>query len=211
MVTPLKVVGAGLPRTGTTSLKGGLETLLGGDCYHMFELFPRIETDGPLWFKALHDDQDALAQVLADWTAAVDWPASIFWRELAEMYPDAVVVLSHRDSAEQWWSSANATVWQQMRVSDSDITQMFNKLMRERAGLGDDWDDPAVAMAWYEQHLIDVQAAIPAERLVMWKPSDGWQPLCDALDLPVPDEDFYHRNDRSTFIERADASDTQQI
>jgi Sulfotransferase domain len=31
----LRVVGAGLPRTGTQSLRTALEYLLGGQCYHM--------------------------------------------------------------------------------------------------------------------------------------------------------------------------------
>jgi hypothetical protein len=34
----LKVIGAGLPRTGTTSLKAALERLGFGPCYHMFEI-----------------------------------------------------------------------------------------------------------------------------------------------------------------------------
>jgi Sulfotransferase domain len=35
----LQVIGAGLARTGTASLKLALETLLGKPSYHMFEVF----------------------------------------------------------------------------------------------------------------------------------------------------------------------------
>jgi hypothetical protein len=34
----LRVVGAGLPRTGTDSLRNALGQLLGGTCYHMREI-----------------------------------------------------------------------------------------------------------------------------------------------------------------------------
>ena len=39
----MRVVGAGLGRTGTSSLKLALEQLLGGRCYHMTEVFGRPE------------------------------------------------------------------------------------------------------------------------------------------------------------------------
>ena len=68
----LRVVGAGLPRTGTTSLKGTLELLLGGRCYHMVELGERVEEDGPRWWSALNGEPDVLDGLLADWVAAVD-------------------------------------------------------------------------------------------------------------------------------------------
>jgi sulfotransferase family protein len=40
----------------------------------------------------------------------VDLPASAFWRELAAANPQALIILSVRDSPEQWWESVNATI-----------------------------------------------------------------------------------------------------
>ncbi|MBT5433592.1 MAG: sulfotransferase [Alphaproteobacteria bacterium] len=45
----LRVVGAGLGRTGTASLKKALEHLLGGTCHHMFEV---DEKQVPVWADA---------------------------------------------------------------------------------------------------------------------------------------------------------------
>ena len=200
----LKVIGAGLPRTGTTSLKAGLEQLLGGSCYHMFELMGRVETDGVLWYQALEGDLDALDQALAEYVAAVDWPASLFWRELAQRNPEALVVLSHRGSGDTWWNSVDATVWNSMRQPDKEpAIAMFNQQMRAKAELGDDWDEPEAAKAYYDRTYAAVIEEIPAERLVIWQPSDGWAPLCAALGVPEPEGDFFHRNDRAEFRSRA--------
>lgn len=106
----LRVVGAGLPRTGTSSLKKMLEQLLDGRCYHMRELYEQRVAHGPRWTAALKGESDQLDEVFAGWSAAVDWPASVFWRELAERHRDALVILSHRGSADAWWTSADATV-----------------------------------------------------------------------------------------------------
>lgn len=200
----LRVIGAGLPRTGTTSLKAGLEQLLGGDCYHMFELMNRVETDGMRWYQALEGDLGVLDALTDGWAAAVDWPAALFWRELAERNPDALVVLSHRGSAETWWDSVDATVWAAMRRPDIEpMFAAFNEQMRAKAGLGDDWDDPEVAKAYYRASYDAVVAEVAPDRLVIWQPSDGWGPLCAALGVPEPDGDFFHNNDRREFRSKA--------
>lgn len=96
------MVGAGLPRTGTSSLKAALELLLGGRCYYMREI-PHHPFDlGPRWQGASKGETPDWQQLMDGYVAAVDWPASMFWRELGETNPDALVVLSLRDSAEAW-------------------------------------------------------------------------------------------------------------
>lgn len=91
----LRIVGAGLCRTGTMSQKVALERLLGAPCHHMTELFEHPE-QVPHW-QVLADggtpDWDTL---LHGYVAAVDLPASFAWRELAERHPDAPVLLSTR-------------------------------------------------------------------------------------------------------------------
>lgn len=199
----LQVIGAGLPRTGTTSLKGALELLLDGPCYHMVELHTRVEEHGMLWYQALDGDDDALDTILDGWVAAVDWPSSILWRRLAQRHPDALVLLSHRADSAAWWASVDATVWEAQRSATEPMFAAFNAKMREAAGLGDDWDDEAVARAHYQTHYDEVVAAIDPSRLLIWQPSDGWEPLCQALGVDVPDEPFFHRNDRADFIRRS--------
>ncbi|MEM9604052.1 MAG: sulfotransferase family protein [Pseudomonadota bacterium] len=204
----LRVIGAGLPRTGTRSLKYMLEHLLQGPCYHMSELHARAELDMPKVAAALRSDFEQLLDVLDPWVAAVDWPASLFWRELAERFPDAHVVLSHRGSADTWWASADATVWQTMRAiragTHPEFVPGFHALMRERAGFDADLDGEA-ARARYDAHFADVVATVPANRLIIWKPAEGWAPLCERLGLPVPDIAPSHANTAAAFEARFDS------
>lgn len=200
----LRVIGTGLPRTGTTSLKAALEHLLGEPCYHMFELAENKEA-GLHWWAALSGDRAALAKALDGYGAAVDWPASLFWRELVEDHPDAIVVMSHRDDAQTWWRSVDKTVWAMMRRPDDEQAfAEFNSKMRAKAGLGEHWDDPASAMASYDALIEEVTRTVPADRLVMWQASQGWGPLCDALGVPEPEADFFHLNTTQSFRQRAE-------
>ena len=105
----LQVVGAGLPRTGTTSLKLAVERLAGGRCYHMADVFAYPE-HVRVWHDAIGGHPPDWDKFLVDYLAAVDLPASGFWRELAVHNPDALIVLSVRDSAEQWWDSWSNTI-----------------------------------------------------------------------------------------------------
>ena len=49
------MIGAGLPRTGTRSLKEALERLLPGPCYHMHEVFEHPD-HVPFWRAAIRGD-----------------------------------------------------------------------------------------------------------------------------------------------------------
>ena len=141
----LRIVGAGLPRTGTSSLRLALEQLLGGRCYHM-SVIPGHPFDlGTGWNRALAGDTPDWDELFAGYIAAVDWPASLFWRELSAAYPDALVLLSVRDSAETWWHSADETILPYARMSlapDWSEGHGFLDLLERFTGTAQ-WDDPA--------------------------------------------------------------------
>jgi hypothetical protein len=194
----LRVVGAGLPRTATSSLNRALEQLLGGRCYHMHEVFEHPE-DVPVWRAAIRGDEPDWRSFPPDCVAAVDWPASAFWRELADANPGAVIVLSTRASPREWWESVDETILDVARKDSlpeyGDWLTMFHELLARE--LGDGWDDAETAQAFYERHNAEVRRTAPAQRLVEWSPADGWEPQCLALDVAVPEEPFPHLNTRA--------------
>ena len=199
----LRVVGAGLGRTGTNSLKLALERLTGGLCYHMIELFER-PADLPLWDAAIHGDPPDWRAFPAGFSATVDWPACAFWGGLADAHPDAVVLLSTRDSAESWWRSFEATILEGLsRPVPADRPDWAARRKVTLAMLEEtftpSWRDRDAAMAAYEAHNAAVRAAVPSGRLVEWRPGDGWEPICAALGMPVPDEPFPHVNSTEEF------------
>ena len=106
----LQVVGAGVGRTGTMSLKTGLERLIGLPCYHMVEVFGRPE-HVPLWKEAAEGGQVEWAAMLAGYGATSDFPACLFWREIYQANPNAMVVLSTRSDTALWWASASQTIF----------------------------------------------------------------------------------------------------
>ncbi len=103
----IQLIGAGLGRTGTHSLKLALEQLLGGTCHHMMEVFSHPD-EVPVWDAAMRGEPVDYPALLGDYCAIVDYPGAAVWRELADAFPDAPVLLSTRESAQVWWDSASS-------------------------------------------------------------------------------------------------------
>jgi hypothetical protein len=196
----IRVVGAGAGRTGTLSLKSGLEQLLGAPCYHMLEVFGHPE-HVDVWRAAAEGEKVDWDALLQGYGATSDFPACLFWREILEANPDAVVVLSTRRDSDAWWDSASQTIFGIDAESLPPEMRLWFEMWRAvaTARFTPDWTDRAASIAAYERHNAEVRASVPPGRLVDWKPSDGWGPLCDALGMAVPDQPFPHLNKREDF------------
>jgi hypothetical protein len=206
----MRVIGAGFGRTGTMSLKAGLEQLGFGPCYHMLDLIEHPER-APLWQAAV-DGEDV------DWDAAfrgyrstVDWPGATFYRELAARYPDAKVVLTVRDPGH-WYDSTLNTIYAvreagmrgELDLDSADVTAT-PEVMRMIGGLI--WEgtfhgrflDRAYAIRMFNRHNEAVMETVPRERLLVHEISDGWEPLARFLDVERPDTEFPRLNDTEAF------------
>lgn len=202
----LKVIGAGLGRTGTMSLKIALEKLLGGPCYHMAELFGHLEAHTPLWRAAARGEAVDWDKVFDGYVATVDEPASTQWQSITRFYPDALVILSVRDP-EKWWKSASDTIFQvtgQSREGLSPVRlawlDMIDDIYKTLYPMGN--TNAESAKAAFKAHIDRVKSVIPAARLLVWDVSEGWDPICAALGLPVPDEPFPATNSTAEFKAR---------
>jgi hypothetical protein len=168
----------------------------------MYEVFGRPD-DIPVWQRAVDGDLPDWPAFLADFGAALDWPVAAFWSELSAAFPDAIVLLSTRDTAG-WWTSASRTIFditERAAPPDDPVLTaqmaMVRKMLERRFTPG--WRDEATAKAAYEGHNQAVRATVPAGRLVEWHPGDGWAPICAALEVPIPSEPFPHVNTTSEF------------
>ena len=205
----LRVVGAGLGRTGTNSLKVALERLLGGRCYHMFELIER-PGDTERWERAVSGDAVEWGWLRQEFVATVDFPAAMFWRELLADSPHAVVLLSTRESAQVWWDSFQRTIvpslsggvpadqpeWARRRAMNLSVLSRLTPR----------WREPAAAVEAYERHNDEVRQTVPPEHLIDWQPGEGWGPICSVLGLAVPEEPFPHENTAADFQARIGVS-----
>lgn len=200
----LKVIGAGIGRTGTFSLKTALERLGFGPCHHMVEVLENMPEQLPLWQAAVAGQPDWDA-VYKGYNSAVDWPTARFFRELHSAYPDAKFVLGHR-SPQSWAESFSQTIY--MALSDisqapkeqHDWLHMVTELITQN-GIPPGLDVKELEKAFIA-HVEAVKEAIPTDQLLVFMAQDGWEPLCAFLDVPVPDEPYLRTNDRAEFWER---------
>jgi hypothetical protein len=212
----MKVIGAGLPRTATTTTLIAFEQLGFAPCYHMRDVLGDFEGQLPLWEAAAAGSPD-WERLFKGAQSSCDWPSARFYRELAEYYPDAKVVLSVR-STEGWVRSMRDTVWpvyhgpsvmhhvcEARRAVDPlwnrYIEMMYPILFGDNGPLADDHESDEGLGASMERWTAQVKADIPAERLLVWEPADGWEPLCEFLEVSVPDGPVPRVNDTAAFSE----------
>lgn len=199
----LEVIGAGFGRTGTLSLKSALERLGLGPCHHMLGLLDRPE-EIPLWLDVAQGRAVDWSQIYRGYRSTVDWPGARWWRELAGHYPAAKVILSVRDP-ERWYESALSTI-HRAAMDDSPVPSPVLAELRAMArevvwkGVFDGrFTDRAHALRLFNDHVETVRGHLPADRLLIFEASEGWEPLCAFLGVPVPDEPFPWRNGPDEF------------
>lgn len=210
----MKLIGAGLPRTATTTQKIALEMLGLGPCYHMRDMMSDLGTSVPQWRRA-YDGESPWEEIWGDAPSTVDWPSAFHWRELMEFHPDAKVLLSVRDH-DSWARSMQDTICQ-IYFGDS----LLHHLAQARYHVDPDWKgwvDLMVDMFWQGRGPLagtggeaepmkeraalwneEVRATVPPERLLVWEPKDGWEPLCEFLEVDVPADEVPRVNDTEAF------------
>lgn len=203
----LEVIGAGFGRTGTYSLKLALEQLGFGPCHHMYEVRAR-QDQLPYWLAAARGEPVDWQTVFAGYRSQVDWPGAHYWREILAAFPTAKVVLTVRDS-DAWYESLRQTI---LRTFSDEaaaaldpynraVTEMVRDIVRHQT-FGDRVDDRDHVLAVHAAHRRAVEAAVPADQLLVYDVKDGWAPLCGFLGVPVPDAPFPVTNSTREFLER---------
>jgi Sulfotransferase domain len=215
----MKVIGAGLPRTATTTQAIAFEQLGFGPCYHMRDVMMDMDKGLTLWEAVARGEPDWDA-IFGDAASTCDWPGARYYKELLEYYPDSKVVLSVR-SADGWVRSMRDTIWpmyfgdsvmRHMCMARADLDPLWRRFMAlmihmtwadGTGGLAppeDTYTDAGLAAAmdrWNER----VKQDVPADRLLVWEPREGWGPLCEFLEVAVPDEPLPNVNDTAAFKE----------
>lgn len=200
----LKVIGAGLGRTGTMSLKLALEALGFGPCYHMIEVFKNPAAPG-LWEEVADGKPPQWETIFQGYDSTVDWPNATYYRELAEAYPDAKVILTERDP-EDWFRSTQATIFAQdmTKAPSNPFESMVRKVVGGMFDLRMHDHDHVIEV--FRRHNAEVRRVIPADRLLVYFAADGWAPLCDFLGVPVPDAPMPKVNSTEEFRARIAAA-----
>ena len=197
----MKLIGAGFGRTGTMSIKAALDQLGVGPCYHMKIALPRF-WHLHFFMKAWRGEKVNWKRFFRRYNTVVDWPACSFYKELMIEYPDAKILLNVRDP-EKWYDSMHETIWEIVKVFPFWFPPITRKIHEEiiwKGNLQGVFEDKEKTMAVYKEWIEEVKRSVPPERLLVYEVSEGWKPLCDFLDVPVPDKPFPHINERKNFI-----------
>lgn len=190
----LKVICAGLPRTGNTSLAEALRILGYKTLQHSTErlpLFPTAETS----FRVF-DDVDAV----------VDLPAALYWQELLEAYPDARLILTTRD---QWsWYESMVRHIEVMRAAGDTECDKLHTLVFGSAEPSEYWykrrfHDHEWAIRLWAEIEAEKETWLYSERFLAFDITTecthdtpecdsiaAWVTLCSFLDKPIPDVPF---------------------
>ncbi len=210
----MKIIGVGFGRTGTLSTFTALNEL-GYNCYHMFEVLENKANKHHLdfWHRVAHAAegvQHDWHEVFKNYDATVDNPACCVWRELVEKYPDAKVVLTlHPKGPEAWYKSTINTIYKtealwQFKVlaffipKMRKMTQMCRKLIWHRSHKKT-LVNREEAIARYNQHIEEVRAEVPEDKLLIYSVDQGWEPLCQFLEKDTPEMEFPNVNDSKEF------------
>jgi len=197
----MQIIGAGVGRTGTSSLKLAINQLGLGPCHHMEAVLHNMPVQVPLWSDALNGNPDWEA-IYSGFQSGVDWPTAAFFRELIKAYPSARFILTHR-SPESWADSFMGTIYKliaerdQMPPEMKEWLDMVN-IVVGKTGFPDGLEREDLMKA-FVAHNEAVKKTIPASQLLVYEVKEGWEPLCAFLGVPVPDEPFPRTNQREEF------------
>lgn len=220
----MKVLALGLGRTGTASLRDALKILGYTDTYHMMSASVENPPDCLCWqdaFAAKYEGRGTFGRkqwdaLLGHCQAVCDWPAVAFSKELVEAYPEAKVIITTRD-VDSWHKSVLKTVnW---RANDPELKTLAN--FDWSAGLY----QPMLANFWkyffyndfenrgkerFDDYYNEIRELVPAGELLEYRVSSGWRPLCEYLEVPIPDVEFPRSNDADGFVQRCRAQNRKQ-
>ncbi|KAI9928233.1 hypothetical protein MW887_002266 [Aspergillus wentii] len=218
---PMEVLCLGLCRTGTDSLRQALRLLGYSETYHGYLAALENPRDCEMWYEALQAKYDGVGkpygrkefdQLLGHCQAVCDFPAACFSKELIEAYPEAKIVLTERD-VDQWHNSVKRTFQPLLYHPLFPLMQFLDNtfVMHTR------WARPTWKKIWkhffndnfeengrkaYEAHYASVKAMVPPERLLVYKVSEGWEPLCQFLEQPIPSQPYPTGNNIKIFQRR---------
>lgn len=199
----MKIISSGFGRTGTSSLREALVILGFGPCYHMDAVLSS-PANIRAWYQISQGEPADWQAVFAGYNAAVDFPASAYYQEIMAAFPDAKVIHTVRDP-ERWYDSAEETIYQgqflfpawlqQLVPTTKQFVELQRKIIWQRALQGQ-FENRERAVEVFNEHTETVQRVVPAERLLVYRVAEGWEPLCNFLEVPVPDVPFPNINDR---------------
>ena len=220
-MTSFKVIGVGLGRTGTTSLRQALQDLGYSPCHHWDATLEEPKHINRLWKEVYHSTfrngcdnesylDDMLKEIFKGYVATVDNPGYMFYEKFMEWNPDAKVILTVRDSPEEFAKSTMEAFFPEKK--DPWLQRKFWEMIRNLGSPehfywmieylkefhGQDMSQPNLESFTlrYTDWVKKIMNTVPPEKLLVYNVKEGWDPLCKFLGMDVPDHPFPRKNNR---------------
>lgn len=138
-----------------------------------------------------------------------DLPACAFAEELINAYPDAKVILTNR-SIDSWYTSCVGTICNSMTSPllyfmgffDTEVMGKWTPMTRALFKGVFDGDFEKNGKKVYEEQYALVRRIVPKDRLLEFDIGEGWDRLCDFLEVPVSKEPYPRINEAASFRDR---------
>ena len=223
----MKIICAGLNKTGTKSLAKALR-ILG---FTVFDLDEHEHFHVDQWYNIYFEGKSPdFASMYKDVDAVTDLPPAFWFQEIYEAFPDAKVILSLRHDEEVWvqsWVKQNEiiqtlggflnrvvvkwplTIVQRIRGKQT-VFELFNSILNAAYGSVNS-KSTVLFKKKYREHNERVHAIIPKEKLLIYNVKQGWKPLCEFLGCDVPELEFPVENVALSFTHRNIAARRKQV
>tara|TARA_B100001175_G_scaffold13827_1_gene10609 strand:- start:884 stop:1609 length:726 start_codon:yes stop_codon:yes gene_type:complete len=202
----MKVICAGWGRTGTRSLKYALEHINGQPSYHMQNILLN-KKDAKKWHDLIFNNKNNYNwdNIYKGYGACLDFPSCNYYKELMDFYPDAKVILNLRDD-ESWvksWNVLNNQILKSFTfrfIAKLPYTSfklhkdIHNEMILGSRGAFQGAKTDKEKMQKFNDWNQSVIDYVPKDRLLIYKASEGWEPICKFLNVNIPDIPFPYKN-----------------
>lgn len=159
---------------------------------------------------------DEMKEHMDAFAASCDYPSSPHWKLQLQAFPDAKLIHTTR-SPDTWAVSVSETIFLNQPDNPSQplgiklllhtLARGMLPMIRGMTSFNGDYSHANLVKFFkeYEKHVL---AEAPRNKLLVFKATDGWGPLCAHLGLPVPDEPYPNINDAAEFKRKIVAMNT---
>lgn len=210
VIVTMKVIVAGLPKTGTKSMNAALKILGYDTIYDYPENFQFLSKE---WTKILTEgaNKEDFQRMYKNVDVCMDAPCCHYWEEIHEAFPESKMIFTKRDNEDEWYKSFQKQMKENTAISTMLMTKLSHTcsamfqygLLVYRVALGVDctwtlskgttFSELSVRQC-YRRHNTYIQQKAPKEATLEYNVKDGWGPLCKFLNRPVPNVPFPHKN-----------------
>ena len=196
----MKVICAGIPKTGTKSISKALRFL----GFTVFDFEEQNLDFFDHWLEVFQNGtKPDIKRVYQHAEAIVDVPGTFIYEEILEVFPDCKVILSERE--EDSWVNSLVNQLNQLQPRLNKLALLSPTARKLVNVLEYYWNaivgshNPKCTYVFrkrYRIHNHRVKSIVPADKLLVYNVKQGWKPLCDFLGCKVPTVPFPHENIR---------------